>query len=328
LVVSGSYDRTVRVWNIDNGHCVRVFSGHTLNVYCALFSPAAGGARYIASCGLDTSVRVWDLEEGRCKATLNAHTSLVSQLVFTPTKLISGSAEGKITMFDVSLPDGPPQHTREGGTPDPTNDSDVKIQASRTIKLRSTPVNSLAVEDDFPFIVVGGGQGRISVVPHPIKDHPASINDTSEPSLGHDLSSPPGDHVDGSRFLHSTSNSPSSTRRISRIHKLAISPDGSRCIVGGDGRGGTYIEFWAFDRHRNGPVEKDAIEVDEKALRWHETDTTTPTGEPSQEAVLQAPPLPPPEEPVPMDLELLPIPGTADNPEPIANPQGGGLFTY
>src|ERR1700754_4050544 len=119
-----------KVWNIDNGHCLQVFNGHTQNVYCVLFSSAARGARYFASCGLDTSVRVWDLDAGygivnimfvctdfslrKCKASLNSHTSLVSQLVFTPTKLISGSAEGKITMFDMLGPEETEETPRVG----------------------------------------------------------------------------------------------------------------------------------------------------------------------------------------------------------------------
>lgn len=32
-VVSGSSDKTVRVWSISSGACVREFKGHTSNVY-------------------------------------------------------------------------------------------------------------------------------------------------------------------------------------------------------------------------------------------------------------------------------------------------------
>jgi len=248
--------------------------------------------------------------------------------------LISGSSEGKVAIFDVNFPEGSCRSARDKGKPEPTND--VKVQPSRNLKLRSIPVNSLAVEDNFPFLVVGGGQGRVSVIPHPGKDHTPVIQDGQEPALDQESQGPlEGDRVDGSRYLHSNSNS-EGVRRITRIHKLAISPDGSRCIVGGDGKGGTYIEFWAFNRHRKGPIDKDAIQVDEKALMWHEMDTT-----PSQATITQLPPLSPedpapapapapePElEPAPMELELLPIPGANANPHPVGAPQGGGLFTY
>jgi hypothetical protein len=212
------------------------------------------------------------------------------------------------------------------------------------------------VEDDFPFLLIGGGQGRISIVPHPTKDHSAASNDEPGSVIGNDLSKPLTDHVDGCRFLYSNSNSSSSarSRRIVRIHKLGVSPDGSRCIIGGDGKGGTYIEFWAFDRHRT-QTQVDVDAVNEKALMWHEMGPTTPTGEPNQENVeIQAPPPPPPPLPLPlpppppppppaeeeapapapapatMELELLPVPGATDNPQPLSNPPGlgGGLFSY
>jgi WD40 repeat protein len=34
LVASGSFDRTVRVWDLCTGQCIRVFEGHTAKVWC------------------------------------------------------------------------------------------------------------------------------------------------------------------------------------------------------------------------------------------------------------------------------------------------------
>lgn len=58
-VVSGSYDTTCRLWDIDTGECLHVLRGHFHQVYSVAFD----GIR-IASGGIDTTVRVWDADTG------------------------------------------------------------------------------------------------------------------------------------------------------------------------------------------------------------------------------------------------------------------------
>jgi F-box and WD-40 domain protein CDC4 len=58
-VVSGSYDSTCRLWNIDTGECIHILRGH----YNQIYSVAYDGVR-IVSGGMDTTVRVWDAESG------------------------------------------------------------------------------------------------------------------------------------------------------------------------------------------------------------------------------------------------------------------------
>ena len=58
-VVSGSYDCTCRVWDVDTGACLHVLRGHFHQIYTVAFD----GVR-IASGGLYTTVRVWDASTG------------------------------------------------------------------------------------------------------------------------------------------------------------------------------------------------------------------------------------------------------------------------
>jgi dynein assembly factor with WDR repeat domains 1 len=46
-VITGSSDKTARVWNVATGECVHVLNGHTLGVQCA----AVHGTTYV-SCRL------------------------------------------------------------------------------------------------------------------------------------------------------------------------------------------------------------------------------------------------------------------------------------
>ena len=58
-LASGSSDRTVRVWDLENGMS-RVLEGHIGHVNSVAFSP---DGRQLVSCGEDGTVRVWDLQE-------------------------------------------------------------------------------------------------------------------------------------------------------------------------------------------------------------------------------------------------------------------------
>jgi F-box and WD-40 domain protein CDC4 len=59
IIVSGSYDTTVRIWSISRGRCLRGLSGHSDKIYCI-----AADSKRVVTGSLDTSVRVWDIGNG------------------------------------------------------------------------------------------------------------------------------------------------------------------------------------------------------------------------------------------------------------------------
>src|SRR5262245_32012804 len=58
--LSGSYDGTVRLWDVETGRCRRVLKGHTAGVVNAAFS---SDQQYAFSCDERGGIRVWDLSE-------------------------------------------------------------------------------------------------------------------------------------------------------------------------------------------------------------------------------------------------------------------------
>jgi len=56
--LTGSRDRTVRLWDVKTGECLRVLEGHTDDVYGVSFSP---DGRRAFSGSVDNTARIWDL---------------------------------------------------------------------------------------------------------------------------------------------------------------------------------------------------------------------------------------------------------------------------
>ena len=73
-IVSGSEDRTVRVWDADNGRELACLRGHDSRVTSVAFD-AAG--RRIVSGSDDKTVRVWVAVSGRELACLRGHEDSV-----------------------------------------------------------------------------------------------------------------------------------------------------------------------------------------------------------------------------------------------------------
>ncbi|KAN0060479.1 hypothetical protein ACQY0O_007810 [Thecaphora frezii] len=61
MVATTSFDWTARLWNADNGDCLRVIDSHEDNVYTLCFSPCA---RFLATGGIDKRVHITRVQDG------------------------------------------------------------------------------------------------------------------------------------------------------------------------------------------------------------------------------------------------------------------------
>jgi WD40 repeat protein len=122
--VSGSYDKTVRVWDLDAGTCVATLQGHSTPVRSVAVT--ADGRRAVSG-SYDKAVRVWDLDAGRCVATLQGHTNGVSGVAVTADgrRAVSSSDDKMMRVWDL-----------DAGT------------CVATLQGHSTPVWSVAVTAD------------------------------------------------------------------------------------------------------------------------------------------------------------------------------------
>lgn len=88
-------DKTLRIWDVVSGKCLKVLKGHTSGVFRCNFNP---GSFLIASGSTTGETHVWDVKTGiLLKDFCNpSQTSRINALCFNKdgTLLISGSAAG------------------------------------------------------------------------------------------------------------------------------------------------------------------------------------------------------------------------------------------
>jgi len=98
-VVSGSYDGTVKVWDLNSGQEERTLSGHGGGVSAL----AVTGDGRVVSGSDDRTVKVWDLNSGQEERTLSGHGGGVMALALTGDgRVVSGSEDRTVKVWDLA----------------------------------------------------------------------------------------------------------------------------------------------------------------------------------------------------------------------------------
>jgi RNA polymerase sigma factor (sigma-70 family) len=99
-LVTGSADKTARIWDPSSGNEKHVLRGHTDGVLVVAFSP---DGKLVATGGKDGLVKLWDAATGKERASLAGHT-VVRCLAFSPDgrTLVSGGEDQTVRIRDVA----------------------------------------------------------------------------------------------------------------------------------------------------------------------------------------------------------------------------------
>ena len=79
--VSASFDKTLKVWNLETGRALHALGCHTHSVNGVAVTH--GGKQAVSASG-DHTLKVWDLKTGRAIRTLEGHSSCVRDVALTP----------------------------------------------------------------------------------------------------------------------------------------------------------------------------------------------------------------------------------------------------
>ncbi len=101
LAVSGSEDKTLHVWDIENGKELRVLKGHSEEVKGVALT--ADGCLAV-SASTDRTIKVWDVASGRVLRSLSDHNLGINAVAMTPDGrlAVSASNDQTIKVWDVA----------------------------------------------------------------------------------------------------------------------------------------------------------------------------------------------------------------------------------
>ncbi|TFK70163.1 WD40 repeat-like protein, partial [Pluteus cervinus] len=101
-VVSGSWDKTVRIWEVETGQQKGPsLQGHEQHVSSVAFSP---DGRYMVSGSWDRTIKIWEIETGQQKgSSLEGHVKEVSSVAFSPDGqyVASGSWDKTVKVWNI-----------------------------------------------------------------------------------------------------------------------------------------------------------------------------------------------------------------------------------
>ncbi|XP_052123852.1 uncharacterized WD repeat-containing protein alr3466-like [Frankliniella occidentalis] len=231
-LASSSLDKTVRLWEIQSGTCLRVLEGHTRYVACCVFSRDGS---LLASGSNDKSILMWDV-----KGKLSLDTDLAPSLSAFRDKLSGSSFDSTGGPPDVSALEGGPK----------SSESHAELREVQLLQRIESPNGAVNTCDFFGnnFLAFGGGDKMVHIFSKsdslrfhevknvsPIEAHAFSVNQVEFSPCGKYVASC---SADGCAVLWDTETG----KRVpgnfgtgrNAIRTCRFSPDGKLLICAGD----------------------------------------------------------------------------------------------
>ncbi|MCA2653354.1 serine/threonine-protein kinase [Microcystis sp. M061S2] len=100
-LASGSYDNTIKIWEVATGKELRTLTGHSGWGSSVVYSP---DGRYLARGSWDDTIKIWEVATGKELRTLTGHSYSVQSVVYSPDGryLASGDSFGTIKIWQVA----------------------------------------------------------------------------------------------------------------------------------------------------------------------------------------------------------------------------------
>ncbi len=232
-LVSGSRDKTIKIWQLSTGKELQTLVGHTGSVFSVTISP---DGQTLASASEDTTIKLWQLGTGRRLRTLgnrfSGHSHWVNSLAISPDGqvLVSGSTDKTIKLWRLS-----------------------KGRELQTLEQHSDAVRSVAISPDGQVLVTGSTDKTVKIwqMATGKKLHTLSHSDwvscvTISPN-GQTIISSSNDKTIKLWELNKGKYICCLTGHLSWVHSVAISPDGQTLASGSMDK---TIKIWQLNMLR------------------------------------------------------------------------------
>ncbi len=94
---SGSYDCTIKQWEISTGKCLQTFNDHQYSVNSIAIS-----GEWLFSGSDDNTIKQWDISTGKCLHTFTGHQSWVNSIAISGEWLFSGNDDNTIKQWEIA----------------------------------------------------------------------------------------------------------------------------------------------------------------------------------------------------------------------------------
>ncbi|MBT9310638.1 NB-ARC domain-containing protein [Leptothoe kymatousa] len=99
--LSGSYDKTMKLWDVTTGEALRTFEGHSGGVRSVALSE---DGRHALSGSEDKTMKLWDVTTGEALRTFEGHSGWVRSVALSEDgrHALSGSSDNTMKLWDVT----------------------------------------------------------------------------------------------------------------------------------------------------------------------------------------------------------------------------------
>ncbi len=273
FIVSGSDDKSVKLWSVEQKKLLHTFEGHSSGVLSVAFSP---DGKFIVSGSWDKSIKLWSVEQQKLLHTFEGHSSTVYSVAFSIDGrfIVSGSEDKSIKLWSVKQKKL--LHTFGGHSDEVrsvafshdgrfivsgSDDNSIKLWSVEqqrhlhTFEERSNDVNSVAFSSDGMFIVSGSDDKSIKLwsveqkkLLHTFEGHSNDVNSVAFSPDGMFIVSGSDDKsiklwsVEQKKLLHTFEG------HSNDVNSVAFSPDGMFIVSGSDDY---IIKLWSVEQQRH-----------------------------------------------------------------------------
>ncbi|MBE9104817.1 serine/threonine protein kinase [Nostoc cf. edaphicum LEGE 07299] len=93
ILASGSWDNTIKLWDVKTGKEIRTLTGHTNWVNSVTFSP---DGKFLASGSADCTIKLWQVHTGIEIQTFTGHSDPVSSVTYSPRTPATNSQDRQL----------------------------------------------------------------------------------------------------------------------------------------------------------------------------------------------------------------------------------------